>query len=250
MKTIRILKSLLRRAGLSVTRYPGPHTVAWNLARVLERYPVDLAVDVGAHHGEFASALRRDVRYSGRIVSFEPDPIAFAELERNLGADPRWTGHCLALGGTRQVQVLHRSEGTDFSSLLEARAHGLERFPPLRQTGSIDVEVERLDTFLGDDAAHLILKVDTQGYDLQVLSGSEGILDRVEAIVVELSVTPIYQGQPGLLEAMTALEGWGFEPIALVPLSRQCDRVRVVEFDGVFVRTKDRSSPSPGSGTS
>ena len=51
----------------------------------------------------------------------------------------------------------------------------------------------------------MLLKTDTQGWDLEVIEGAAGCLERVVALQVELSVRPIYEGSPGWLEVLARL---------------------------------------------
>ena len=95
--------------------------------------------------------------------------------------------------------------------------------------------MRRLDELL-DLPGPLLLKSDTQGYDLEVLEGAAGVIDRVEALVVELSVTPIYDGAPHIVEMLSHLRDLGFGVAGLFPIQRR--HLRVVEFDGLFIRSR------------
>jgi hypothetical protein len=76
--------------------------------------------------------------------------------------------------------------------------------------------------------------VDTQGSDMDVIEGARKALPSITALQLELSVRPIYDGQPSLPQTMAALADLGFELLGVFPISR--DGLRVVEFDGVFCR--------------
>jgi hypothetical protein len=60
--------------------------------------------------------------------------------------------------------------------------------------------------------------------------------DQVVAVLVELSVQAIYEGQPYLTRVIDKLKDEDFIPVAFGPVTANFDRLRVVEFDGVFVR--------------
>jgi hypothetical protein len=57
------------------------------------------------------------------------------------------------------------------------------------------------------------------------------VLDRVVSIQIELSLKPIYEGQPRWLETIEELEGLGYEVTGMFPVSRDADGLAVVEFD-------------------
>ena len=82
----------------------------------------------------------------------------------------------------------------------------------------------------------VLLKSDTQGHDLDVIAGARGLSQQVVAVLVELSVQPIYEHQPYLTRVIDSLKGEGFIPIAFQPISISSDKLRVAEFDGLFVR--------------
>ena len=111
-------------------------------------YGVDCVIDVGAHEGEYAERLRAG-GYEGEIVSFEPVPRAFAELERKAAADDGWSAHRLALGREDGTTTMNVVPGT-LSSILPATKFGAGRYPRLQEPEEIEVEVRRLDGVLDE----------------------------------------------------------------------------------------------------
>ncbi len=104
----------------------------------------------------------------------------------------------------------------------------------------VEVELRRLDSVLDSltmdiPQPNIYLKIDTQGYDLNVLDGATRVLDRVLAFQAEVSVKPVYEATPNYLEAIAAMSDLGYELTGLFPVARD-NALRVVEFDCVMVR--------------
>ena len=81
-----------------------------------------------------------------------------------------------------------------------------------------------------------LLKADVQGFELEVLRGSERTLEQVELVEVELSLVPLYAGAPLLPEVYEHLRERGFalvglEPVLLDPAGA------VLQLDGLFARS-------------
>ncbi len=209
------------------------------IAALLRMYRVNCVIDVGAHRGQYAERLR-ETGYRGQIVSFEPVPHAFERLERAAAGDPRWTVHPVALGREDGETAMNVVPGT-LSSLLPATEFGAGRYPRLQRAERVTVQVRRLDGLLDELVADVAeprpyLKLDTQGYDLDVFAG---VGDRAEDFVgmqSEVALMRIYEGAPRMCEALAAYEGAGFEIAGLYPLSRQSRTARVLEYDCVMVR--------------
>jgi hypothetical protein len=99
-----------------------------------------------------------------------------------------------------------------------------------------DVSVVALDT-VEIPFQRPLLKTDTQGFDLRVLEGARHLLsDRVVAAQVELSVIPIYEGMPDFLEVIAKMRQCGFTLTGMFSVEAD-NKMRVYEFDGVFVRS-------------
>ena len=79
------------------------------------------------------------------------------------------------------------------------------------------------------------LKLDVQGYERTVLAGAGDALGRFQALELELSVTPLYDGQPAVGEMLPLLAERGFRPVCLEPILLDDDGL-LMELDGLFAR--------------
>jgi len=237
-----VVQRLARSAGVSITRFPPPESLAFHLQRLFQTLSVNLVFDVGANEGRYVDLLRRIVRYPGRVVSFEPGSESYAALVARWGSDPRWTGRRLALGESSGEAQLHRFARSTFDSFRTPSDYGIDRFSlQTRPRGVEHVQVRTIvDVFdevardLEDPRVHL--KIDTQGSDLEVIRGAREVLDQVVSIQIEISLKPIYEGQPGWLDTLNELEGLGYEVTGMFPISRDVDGLAVIEFDCVLRR--------------
>ena len=170
------------------------------LRRLLDQLQVDCVVDVGANRGQFAGELR-GIGYKGLLLSFEPIASEFSALEREFGDDPQWRGHQIALGSKPGSMSMNIPRLTVMSSLLESEVTE----PGMR---SESVVVKRLDDVLPPLAekfgiSRVFLKMDTQGYDLEVFKGAFGCLGMIQGIQSELSVKPLYKNMPHRTQALS-----------------------------------------------
>jgi FkbM family methyltransferase len=211
-----------------------PGTLAYQLRDLLDRVNIDLLIDVGGYEGEYGKLLRA-AGYRGPIVSYDPAPaVELLDCARKDGA---WTVRPVACSDAAGTATLHRYPGMShaFNSLHTETSLMAERFPvgTARQT---TVETVRLDSE-PFEAHDVFLKIDTQGHDLHVLEGAAGILDRVRLVQMELSVLPIYEQTPPFDVAVGRVRDLGFTPTGFFPITSM-DGMRVIEFDGVFIRAR------------
>ena len=57
----------------------------------------------------------------------------------------------------------------------------------------------------------LFFKIDTQGYEFEVLKGAEKVLNRFQGILVEVSLIELYEGQKSWLEIFEFIQSHGFK---------------------------------------
>jgi FkbM family methyltransferase len=230
-----------RKLGVSVMRESESNYLTPHLRRLFAVLAIDCVLDVGANTGQFVDRLRGDLGYRGHVASFEPAPASYEQLVRRWGTDARWRGFCCALGRERGTAELNLfTPDSSLNSLLGPSAFGSDRFAALKlEPRKERVEVHRLDDVFGEAVTPLVepvtfLKLDTQGFDLEVLHGATAVLDHVAALVTELPVVPIYEGMPTLVDALGHLQDLGFEITGMFPVTRDRDGLGAVEFDCVL----------------
>lgn len=210
------------------------------LKRVLEQYWIDLVLDVGANKGQFARHLRDCIGYEGRIISFEPVTEMFQQVSQYSADDPRWDVYPLALGDKEGERAINVTSATEFSSFLETNDYAA-RFGKIASIERREsVTVQRLDRFLENEVkdysrSRIFLKMDTQGYDLNVFAGVGDALRSIVALQSEISAIPIYQGMPHLTESITCFEKAGFGIVGLFPVTRE-KTLRIIEYDCLMVK--------------
>jgi FkbM family methyltransferase len=210
---------------------------------------VDLVVDVGANAGQYGQALR-SMGYRGQIVSVEPLPDAWPELERRSVKDSRWRAIHLALGKSDSIAPMFVAENSYSSSLYPTTSDHERAAPGARAIGQIDVEVHRLEGVADDligSARTPLLKVDTQGSELDILEGAGAAIARFAGVQVELSLVPMYVGAPTIWEVVDWLEARGFILCELEPEFSDPVTGRLLQVNGIFFRSADAPAASaPG----
>lgn len=235
-----LIKSLLGHFGYDLVRRPYPGSLGRHLQSVFADFKIDLVIDVGARHGEFSGELR-DYGYRGWIASFEPVGENFRIISEKRRGDDRWKGFNMALGSEPAQLDINVTAGSAMSSFRQPNDYARDQFTEDSViTRTETVEVRTLAGMLDEleklvPQARIYLKLDTQGFDLEVLKGAEPVLDRVHALQSEVSIKPIYDNMPAYAEAIAAYQAHGFELAGLYPVHAD-KQGAVIEFDCVMIR--------------
>jgi FkbM family methyltransferase len=168
-----------------------------------------IVIDVGAHIGEFSTAVRKITNAS--IYAFEPVPVAFASLKENL-IDEKFFPINSAISLNNDYATFHITESLVGSSLLPPIKGQSSKW--LNETSSIEVQTTRLDTFieLKKFTNISLLKTDAEGYDLRVLESVGKYLEPsfVQAVLVEMSFHLFHEGQDKFYKAIELLTEKGY----------------------------------------
>lgn len=234
-----VLRKLMRKTGYDVRRISVESDSFHQLVTALRRFEIDTVFDVGANIGQFASGLRA-AGYTGSMVSFEPLREPYARLVARARRDQLWYVHeRLALGdrdGQIEINVAGNSVSSSALGMLPLHAQAAARSPYI---ASETVALARLDSVATPYLAaskRAFLKVDVQGYEAHVLSGASGALHRFSGIVCELSLVPLYEGQPIWLELLERMKQAGFTLWAVRGGFADPRDGRTLQIDATFFR--------------
>jgi FkbM family methyltransferase len=213
---------------------------ALHLRELLARLDIDCVLDVGANAGQYHDFLRDRVLYDGPIVSFEPVSRHVDALRERSRSDRDWHIEGYALGSSNGSMPINVMVSDQFSSFLEPDHGQVKDYAELNvpchtetvTVRTLDVVLPVLQERIGFDRPYL--KIDTQGFDIEVLRGAGDSLPAVKALQTEASVIGIYKGMPQYMDTIRYLEQRGFDITGLYPVSRD-SALRLVEFDCVMI---------------
>jgi FkbM family methyltransferase len=240
MRAIDYLHKLTRRFGLEVHK-ANPLTVSeWRIVQILNRHGIQTFLDVGANDGAYAIELLES-GFAGSILSFEPLPAAWEALRRRAAqANSRWkVAPRVALSNQNGEAEFTEAGNKVSSSLLSMLDSHIAAAPRSRPLGKITVQTMTLDDFLLREtvASPVFLKIDVQGAEMLVLEGATRTLqDVVVGVQVEMSLAPLYMGQPLYWEVDSFLRAKGFKCCHIVTGFSDPATLHLLQFDGIYFR--------------
>jgi FkbM family methyltransferase len=184
-------------------------------------------IDVGANVGQFARAAVETFPRAS-VVSFEPLAEPASRFRRSLADRPNVRLIQSAVG--RETSTIDFFAHPDSRSSSALKAHDVD-VPPTA------VPVTSLDESMGAEplARPALLKLDVQGYELEVLLGARATLAQCDAVVAEVSFATRYERAPTFDAIYRHLHdgGWAFAR----PVDVLLDSTGVIgEMDALFVR--------------
>jgi FkbM family methyltransferase len=226
----RAIRAIYKRLGII---HLGRRRVR-DLIDFIEDRKIDTVIDVGANVGQFGESLRVG-GYRGRIISFEPIDAAFQELSKKAASDSKWEAlHC-GLGAAPSEAVIHVSELSVCSSILDLTAVASLHDSRVAVTRTEKIEIRTLDQVAASLSGSILLKIDTQGYEKQVIEGGPQTIARVKGILMELPIVHVYEGEWQFHEAAKYMADLGFVPAQILPVNYHGkDNVSVVDVDCLF----------------
>ena len=235
----RIIKKILRSTGYDINRYNPSSSLSCQLEQALRKHKIDLVFDVGANIGQFASGLR-EVGYKDRIVSFEPLIDAHHILSKAALGPKGWEVHrrCAIgdINGTIQINVSGNSVSSSVLPMLKGHS---DAAPKSAFTRSEKTPIHKLDSVSAPYMTarnSTLIKIDTQGFEWQVLDGAPQTIKHALGVMIELSIVPLYSGQRLWQEIFQRLESEGFRLWSLNPAFIDPRDGRTLQLDGIFFR--------------
>lgn len=228
------------------------HSLGWDLHRLspssnpsrqllaaLNYVQADIVFDIGANIGQFAQQLR-SVGFSGKIISFEPLSSEHASLRIAAQGDAKWIVNSRTAVGDQDGEIEINIAGNSVSSsvlpMLEAHSSAaidsayiaIERTPLIRLDSVAS-------SYLTTNARPFI-KIDTQGFESQVLDGASETIKHAQGVLLELSLVSLYEGQKLWLEMIQRMEAYGFTLWIIQTGFSDPHSGRTLQIDAIFLR--------------
>jgi FkbM family methyltransferase len=202
--------------------------------------PVRTVLDIGANIGQFATFIGEQFP-TARVYSFEPLPDVFESLVKTTDRlGERFMALNYGLGEHRQQLVMHRHlEHSPSSSLLSTTPLAREQFTHTVATQPVQVQIISLDELVASRTivleAEVFIKVDVQGFEDRVLRGGQQTVKGAAACLLEVSLVPLYEGQPTFSTLLDLMEEFGFMYAGNMEQGQNVN-ARVLQVDALFLR--------------
>jgi FkbM family methyltransferase len=199
---------------------------------IIQSAGISLVIDGGANRGQWAWEVVSKFP-NLKVLSVEPITEAFSELKSSASKHKNWSIMNVALSKSAGRAVMHVSNnGEQSSSLLKPDVH-LMHYPTVGFTRTQETDLVTLDSIQIPQEARVYLKLDLQGNELAALEGGTLLLERVNAIELEVSTVRMYAKQPTFLEIANFLDHHGFRIFTFSDPFRSSDG-QCIYFDVIF----------------
>jgi len=231
-----IFHRIIRKTGYDVVKCKySKHEL--EIERLMDSLQITCVLDIGANEGQYAKNIRIG-GYKNRIISFEPIKEPFNKLKQNSASDKKWDVYNIAIGNFNGKTEINIAGNSVSSSLLDINKTHTDAAPDSKYIGTQSIEIRSLDALFNDfeiNGQEIYMKVDTQGFEKNVLLGSKTVLKSIKAIQLEMSVQTLYSGEDLYFQLSDYLYKEGFRLIKIVRGITKSNG-ELLQFDGVFLR--------------
>lgn len=173
--------------------------------RVIKRG--DTVLDIGANVGYYTLLMARLVGDTGKVYAFEPDPLQFYYLKKNV-----------IKNGYRNVVLVNKAvsdhNGTGHLFLCDLNTGNHKIYDCGRNREYIDVDTVTLDALFPNREKNIgFIKIDVEGAEPAVINGMERLIDKHDHLEMITEFNPLY------------LRDFGTGPVEYLNLLREKDFV-------------------------
>jgi FkbM family methyltransferase len=205
---------------------------------VLNSLRVSTVIDVGANNGQF-SLVARNSFPNAIIYAFEPLAEASQKFELVFSNDRQTFLRKCALGQEAKSAVINVSHRADSSSLLPISQLQSKLYPGTHKENEETIMIGRGDAEFSDVAlaSPVLLKLDVQGYEMEVLLGFGNLIDKIDYVYAEISFIELYVGQQLAHQVIQWLAQRGLHLGGIYNVSLAADGT-AIQADALFIRSR------------
>ena len=203
------------------------HIDSLELLELAQRLTISVIYDVGANVGTWC-LLAKAIFPQANIHAFEPLPKHHDQFLINMTHVTDVELHRVALGSENEAAVLHETDFSDASSMLELSEAGKKQWG-IQEVEQLPIQLRRLDDYraANDLPWPDLIKLDVQGLELEVLKGARRCIETAKAVISEVSFVEYYRGQclfhelvNHMAEAGLFISGFGCSTPVGVPIGQ------------------------------
>ena len=232
----RAILNTFNSIGIQINRYPDSDLK--RRLKLIKYFEINKIFDIGANVGNYAMVMRK-LGFEGNIVSFEPLSDTFKKLQKNASKDNNWETINIALGDKDGESEINIAGNNDSSSILEMMPLHSKSAPESSYIGKERIKVNKLDTVFDNyykKGDNVFVKIDTQGYELNVLQGAEKSLSHIKGIQIEMSLVQLYDGGILYKEMIELIEKKGFSLFSIENGFSDPESGELLQMDGIFFK--------------
>lgn len=226
----------LRTEIQDVSRFVFAHQHIENAISIAQKMPITeggCIVDIGGGTGTTAVIFSKKYPKND-IFIFEPILTNFKFIEQVKERTSHWKLINKAAGSTSGKTQINIANRITASSLLQLNSDNKGTYgEALSPKGKEDIEVSTLDSEIPQNKIVEVLKLDVQGFELEVMKGGIDTLKRTKVIVFEVNNHQGFEGAPTYFDIDTFLREHNFELYDILPGLRENEKL--LDWDAIYV---------------
>jgi FkbM family methyltransferase len=239
------LNKLIAFTGYKISSLKYIYDSESNLIKSINFFKIKSVIDVGANEGQFVLKLLRK-GFKGNILSFEPLTVSHKKLLLNAKKNKKIISWSVAekcgLGSNNFSDHIFVSRHSESSSLLKILPKHTNLKPLSKIISTEKINIKKLDNFYADISKlkkNIFLKIDTQGYEMEVLKGATKTLKLITGLIVEVSLVKLYEKQPLWLDIVNFLKKRNFIVWSVDRVMGNIDTGETYQLDVTFAKKNE-----------
>lgn len=223
----RSLRIFLRHKGINVVpTYLSPSLQGFIHRVRKEKFKIDVVYDIGAFKGNWTRAVKKHLGYYPKFFLFEPNSAHNEDLEK---VGERYFNELLS----KEIRptTFYQADGLG-DSIYPQNNLSSENFVPVEILSNTIDNIVSLYNLPSPD----LVKIDTQGSELDILEGGRNTLREAKLIILECPLVQFNRGAPDISQYLSAMQNLGFIPWSTVELHLMLNVF--VQIDIAFINKK------------
>lgn len=194
---------------------------------------INTFIDVGANVGQF-SLLINSLFSKKNVLAFEPIRSEYLIYKKIFKKNKNVKCFNIGLGNKTETKKLYLTKHKDSSSFYKPSLIQNNLFRNIDIVSTETIKVKKLSSFLKKLKKPIFIKIDVQGYELEVLKGTD--LNQIQYIYLEGSYLKLYENQPLIKDIVKYLSNRNFKLIGEYNLVKKNNKK--IQADFLFKNNK------------